>query len=131
MRSAASLSHLLTLGKLSLKSHRKSRRGPIGAQLFGQTFLLIYNMNLYVCFCKPQLAQMAHSVRLWLERCTGFEPRPGRMFVNGFVHTQCSKMFKALDCAKLSMVLHTMKNPHSVRVWHSPNFGFSSVAILA
>ena len=38
-------------------------------------------------------APMAHSVRLW------FESRPCRMFVIDFVHIQCSKVFKSLQCA--------------------------------
>ena len=38
-------------------------------------------------------------------RGTGFESRPGRIFVIGVVHIQCFKLFKELGCAVLSMVL--------------------------
>ena len=66
-------------------------------------------------------------------RSTGFFISTlGRMFFIGFVHIQCSKLFKGLECTVLSMVLCTIKNPwsHSIRVGHSPGFGLSSVAML-
>ena len=45
--------------------------------------------------------------------CMGYSPRDqGRMFVIEDVHIiKCSKLFKGLDCAVLSMVLFTIKNP--------------------
>ena len=71
---------------------------------------------------------------LWLELLlgTGFESRSSRKFVIDAVHIQCSKLFKGLECAVLSMVLCTMKNhwSHFIRVGHNPDFGFPSVAIL-
>ena len=62
-------------------------------------------------------APMAHSVQLWLERCTGFASRSGGRLVIEVVHNihihvgLCSKLFKGLECAVLSMVLCTIKNP--------------------
>ena len=50
------------------------------------------------------------------------------MFV--IVHLQCPKLFESLECAVLSMVLCTIKNPcHSIRIGNSLNFRLS-VAIL-
>ena len=45
---------------------------------------------------------------------------------------QCSKLFKGLECAVLSMVLCTIKHPWSLskRVGHIPDFGFPSVSML-
>ena len=76
---------------------------------------------------------MSHSIWLWVEiRATGFESRPGRMFVIDIVHIQCSKLFKSLECTELSMALSAMKNPwcHLIREGHNPDFGLPSVAIL-
>ena len=39
-------------------------------------------------------------------RGTVFESRPGRIFFIGVVHIQCSKLFKGLECAVLSMVYY-------------------------
>ena len=63
---------------------------------------------------------------------TGFESRPGRIFVIEVPHIQCSKLFTSLECIVLSMVLCTKNNPwsHSIRVGYSPDFGLPSVTIL-
>ena len=52
--------------------------------------------------------------------------------VGHYVHIQCSKLFKVLECTVLSMVLCTIKDPwsHSIKVRHSPDFRLPSVAIL-
>ena len=62
----------------------------------------------------------------------GLESRPGRVFVINVVHIQCFKLYKSLECAVLSMLLCTIKNPssYSKRVEHSPDFGLSFVPIL-
>ena len=44
-------------------------------------------------------------------RGTGFEFRSGRMFVIEVVHIQSFKLFKGLECAVLSIVPCTIKNP--------------------
>ena len=54
-------------------------------------------------------------------RRTGLEYRPGSDICHchlSFVHMQCSKLFKDLECVVLSMVLCALKNPwsHSIRV---------------
>ena len=57
---------------------------------------------------------MAPSIRLWLElRGTGFECRPCRIFVIDVVHIQCSKLFKSMECAVISLVLCTKTNAWS------------------
>ena len=63
---------------------------------------------------------------------TGFESRPGRIFVIEVPHIQCSKLFTSLECMVLSLVLCTKNNPwsHSIRVVYSPDFGLPSVTIL-
>ena len=74
-------------------------------------------------------APMAHLARLGSKlRGTGFESRPGRMFVIGVVHIQCSNLFKGLECTVISMVVCTIKNPwsYSRRVGHSLDFGLPS-----
>ena len=55
-----------------------------------------------------------------------------RILVTEVVHIQCLKQFKGLECALLSTVLCTIKNPFSlsIRVGHGPDFGLPSVAIL-
>ena len=81
--------------------------------------------------CRPRwLIRSSCGSRL---RGTGFESRSGRMFVIEVVHIQFSKkLFKSVECAVLSMVLCTMKNPgsHSIRVRYCPDFGLPSVAIF-
>ena len=57
---------------------------------------------------------------------------PGRVgCVSSRFCIQCSKLFKGLECAVLSMVLCTIKNPwsHSIRVEYSPDIGLPSIAI--
>ena len=74
-------------------------------------------------------APMPHSIPLWLEtQGTGFESQSGRMFVIVVVHIQCSELSECLECAVLSMLLYTIKNPwsHSIRVGHSPGLPTSS-----
>ena len=60
-------------------------------------------------------APMALSVQLWLKRGTGFASRSGGRFVIEVVHSihigLYSKLFKGRECAVLSMVLCTIKNP--------------------
>ena len=67
-------------------------------------------------------------------RGTGFESRPGQMFVSEVVHIHCSNLFKGLEYAMLSTVglLYTARNPwsHSIRVEQTSDFRFSSVAIF-
>ena len=41
---------------------------------------------------------------------TGFESRPGQMFVIVVGHLLCFKLFKGLECEMPSMVLCTVKN---------------------
>ena len=76
-------------------------------------------LSIILWFQKFWSATIAQSVRLCLKlRGTGFESRPGRIFVIEVVHVQCSKLFKYLDCAVLPMALCTLQNPwsHSIRV---------------
>ena len=54
---------------------------------------------------------MAHSILLWLEiRATGFKSWSGWMLVIEVVPIQCSKLFKGMECAVMSMALCTIKN---------------------
>ena len=50
---------------------------------------------------------MAHSILLWLETLLG--SNPGRVIE--VVSIQCSKLFKGMECAVMSMALCTIKNP--------------------
>ena len=53
---------------------------------------------------------MAHSILLCL-RAIGFKSWSGRMFVIEVVPVKCSKLFKGMECAVMSMGLCTIKNP--------------------
>ena len=86
----------------------------------------------HVCwagFVHIRPAPMAHSIRSWLETQRSWARIPAGSDV---CHIQCSKLFKCLECAVLSMVLCTIKNPwsHWIGVGYSPDFGLPSVAIL-
>ena len=51
---------------------------------------------------------MAHSVQSWFETQIYWVRIPvGGIFVIEFVHIQCSKLFKGLECVVLSVVLCT------------------------
>ena len=94
------------------------------------------------CLCLVTLQDLFHYITIllgrpvWLLRSgcgsklggTGFKTRPGRIFVIEVVHIQYSKLFKCLEYAVLSLVLHTVKN--SIRVGHRPDFLLPFVAIL-
>ena len=56
-------------------------------------------------------------------RGTGFESRPSRMFVIEFVHIQCSKLLKGLECAVYYKLPFESFNKSS-------DFRFPSVEIL-
>ena len=93
-------------------------------------FYIVYND----CVTHPRQLWHCFHTRLCLKfRGTGFESRPDQWFVIEVVHKQCSELFKGLECAVLSMVLCTITNPwnNSIRVGHSPDYGFLSVAILS
>ena len=67
------------------------------------------------CFWNNEAVWMAHSIRLWRETSQlGYwvQILIGRMFVIKVVHIQCSKLFKLLECAVVSMTLCTIKNPN-------------------
>ena len=46
----------------------------------------------------------------------GLESRPGELFVIEVVHIRCSKLFKGLESAVLSMVLCTLKTLEVIRL---------------
>ena len=98
---------------------------------FNMTHLLLKLTNGFEYKCS-QPRWLNRSGRGSKLRGTGFDSTLGRIFFIGFVHIQCSKLFKGMKCTVLSMVLCTIKKPwsHSIRVGHSPDFGLLSVAIL-
>ena len=51
-------------------------------------------------------------------RITLFETRPGRIFVIEVVHIQCSKLFKGMECAVLSMVGPTVQYKEPLKSFH-------------
>ena len=55
-------------------------------------------------------------------RATGFKSWSGRMLVIEVVPIQCSKLFKGMESAVMSMELCTIKSPwsYSIRLGHSP-----------
>ena len=95
-------------------------------------FLGVYILQSNLHDQELRLAPMAHSVRLWLETQMYWVRIPAGLDICHRVVIQCSKLFKGLECAVLSMVLCTIKNPwsHPKRVGHSPDFERPSVAIL-
>ena len=81
--------------------------------------------------CRPRwLIRSAYGSKL---RGTWFESRSRWIFVIDVGYIHCSKPFKCMECAVLSMRVRTIKNPqsHSIRVGHSPDFGLPPVSILS
>ena len=69
-------------------------------------------LNVLSRSCRPRCSFVLPGA-CNLETCTMFASWSGQIFVIVVVHIQCSKLFKAMECAVLSMVLCTIKNPWS------------------